>query len=415
MKKLNKTSKFFILTAVVLALSVMLSCVAFGADSGVIKNLKNNSTEAYRAYSWNIQKIHFVKGFDGKVDEAVKGEWDVSATEDESVKAWIQIYSDASTQDEAVDVESYDVRYELFIGSENTIKVPADMSYFFAGFSNLDEVTGFENLDTSAVTSMRGMFSDCKSLEKLDLSKLNTQNVTDMSFMFAGCDKIKEIDFSNFNTEKVVSMNGMFERCKTVKTLDLSSFNVWNVIDTQNMFANCEALANLYVKGVNWVFNSIQNSEKMFWNCYSIKGKIAYDYRKLDVKYSTADYYAIDITATEEVPLQAYITDTIYVGDKRYALDYVGYYTYSQITGYESSDPEIVAVNAEGAMIARKAGRATIRTALKKEGTVTFVIDVHEYPVQPEDVSLLSQIFEVIKGWFEDFMNKIKSLFSFGM
>jgi surface protein len=294
--------------------------------------------------------------------------------------------------------------YNFIIGSQNTEEVIAEARKRLA-----------ENLDTSEVTSMRGMFSDCKSLEKLDLSKLNTQNVIDMSFMFAGCDKIKEIDFSNFNTEKVVSMNGMFERCKTVKTLDLSSFNVWNVIDTQNMFANCEALANLYVKGVNWVFNSIQNSEKMFWNCYSIKGKITYDYRKLDVKYSTADYYAIDITATEEVPLQTYITDTIYVGDKRYALDYVGYYTYSQITGYESSDPEIVAVNAEGAMIARKAGRATIRTALKKEGTVTFVIDVHEYPVQPEDVSLLSQIFGVIKGWFEDFMNKIKSLFSFGM
>ena len=59
MKRLNKASKIFILTAVVLALSVMLSCVAFGADANVVKNYSDGA-EPYADYIWNIRYINIV-------------------------------------------------------------------------------------------------------------------------------------------------------------------------------------------------------------------------------------------------------------------------------------------------------------------------------------------------------------------
>ena len=44
------------------------------------------------------------------------------------------------------------------------------------------------------------MFSDCKSLTSIDLSKINTQNVQNMNGMFNGCKSLISIDLSKFNT-----------------------------------------------------------------------------------------------------------------------------------------------------------------------------------------------------------------------
>ncbi len=414
MKKFNKASKFFFLAAVVLALSVMLSCVAFGADANAVKNYSKGS-EPYAEYIWNVKYINLVNSLDGITGEGVIKSWDISENGDESVKAWIKVDSAVLpqiTEEDAVIVLPHDVRCELFIGAEGEIKAPADMSYFFSDFDNVEKITGLEFLDTSAVTSMKGMFSDCRNLKEIDLSDFDTTNVTDMSFMFSECEKITEIDFTDYKTLKTIYMNYMFSGCKSIKTLNLSSFNVWNVLDTQYMFSNCEKLATLYT-GSDWVFSNIKNSENMFFNCYSIKGKISYDSRKVDVKYSTADYYATDAKVLEEEEIVKYITDTVYVGEVVYALDYVGHYAYNCITGYKTSDNEIVAVSAEGGFKAMAPGRAVIQTSLSKKGTITFVIDVVEYPVQPEDVSLLSQILETIKGWFQKIINFFTGIFKF--
>ena len=45
------------------------------------------------------------------------------------------------------------------------------------------------------------MFQQCNELEYLDLSNFDTSKVTDMSFMFSECYKLKEIKGINkFNT-----------------------------------------------------------------------------------------------------------------------------------------------------------------------------------------------------------------------
>ena len=39
---------------------------------------------------------------------------------------------------------------------------------------------------------MSGMFRDCSSLTKIDLSNFNTKNVIDMAQMFAGCSSLRK-------------------------------------------------------------------------------------------------------------------------------------------------------------------------------------------------------------------------------
>lgn len=100
-------------------------------------------------------------------------------------------------------------------------------------------------MDTSKVTNMSQMFSDCRSLKKLDLSSFDTNKVEDMSKMFSGCSDLKLLNITNFDTSKVTNMNGMFSGCETLEELDLSSFDTTNVKSMNNMFESTESLKSL--------------------------------------------------------------------------------------------------------------------------------------------------------------------------
>ena len=64
---------------------------------------------------------------------------------------------------------------------------------WFKGCDKLTEIQGIENLNTSEVTNMSGMFSGCRSLTSVDLSHFDTKKVTSMSAMFWGCSNLKTV------------------------------------------------------------------------------------------------------------------------------------------------------------------------------------------------------------------------------
>ena len=79
-------------------------------------------------------------------------------------------------------------------------KTGTSTEQMFRNMTNLTEIQGLNNLDTSKSTTMRCMFLDCKSLTSLDVSNFNTANVTDMISMFNGCSNLTSIDLSMFDT-----------------------------------------------------------------------------------------------------------------------------------------------------------------------------------------------------------------------
>lgn len=160
---------------------------------------------------------------------------------------------------------------------EQPLKLEGDFQYWFEyvkdpqnqRLTNLTEVSGLDNIDTSKVTNMRGMFYASK-ITSLDLSTWNTSSVTDMSYMFtdmfsdgndgllnvggkfaansknvkdmtymfngcAGLSKIKGIE--NLNTTSVISMENMFHGDYNLTELDLSHFNTENVTNMQDMLS----------------------------------------------------------------------------------------------------------------------------------------------------------------------------------
>ena len=58
---------------------------------------------------------------------------------------------------------------------------------------------------------MSEMFQECNELEYLDLSNFDSSNVTDMGFMFSECHKLKEIKgISNFRSIKIINSFNFF-------------------------------------------------------------------------------------------------------------------------------------------------------------------------------------------------------------
>ena len=115
-----------------------------------------------------------------------------------------------------------------------------DLSYY-SSLENLD----LSSFNTSNVTNMGHMFSNCSSLTSLDLSGFNTSNVTNMYGMFEECSSLTTLDLNSFNTSNVTDMEHMFSYCSSLTGLDLSSFNTSNVISMTFIFRDCTSINNL--------------------------------------------------------------------------------------------------------------------------------------------------------------------------
>lgn len=119
--------------------------------------------------------------------------------------------------------------------------------------------------DTSSVTDMGCMFSDCESLKELDLSGWDTSKVTDMWGMFDGCKQLKELNISGWDTSKVTDMWSMFNDCESLEELDLSDWNTSRVTNMSFMFNGCKSLEKLNLSG--WNTSRVTNMQYMFNKC----------------------------------------------------------------------------------------------------------------------------------------------------
>ena len=104
------------------------------------------------------------------------------------------------------------------------------------------------------------------------MENLNTSKVLFMNGMFNYCMSLASIDLSHFDTSNVIDMSAMFLSCISLTTLDLSSFNTSHVRNMSTMFYNCSNLVTIYV-GANWSTECVTESRLMFDFCRAIEGE----------------------------------------------------------------------------------------------------------------------------------------------
>lgn len=195
----------------------------------------------------------------------------------------------------------------VFFDSSFKSARPTSTYSWFTRMTNLQSIGGIDNLNTSNVTNMHGMFQGCGKLTSLDVSKFDTSKVTDMSWMFFGCYGLTDLDLSKFDTSKVTDMQHMFCACNKLTNLDVSNFDTSKVTDMQQMFASCFNLTSLDLSSFNT--SGVTNMYYMFWACKSLT---SLDLRNFDTSkvtnmqqmfYSCLELQSLDLSSfnTSEV------------------------------------------------------------------------------------------------------------------
>lgn len=173
---------------------------------------------------------------------------------------------------------------------------PKSCDQWFYLFEGLTKIEHLDYLNTSEVENMGSMFSNCTSLETLDLSSFNTEKVTNMSEMFVGstnlrtiklpkgfigsnvtnlnatfrgCASLTELDLSGSNAEKVKNMGSMFYGCVALSNLNLSGFKTGSLTDMRYLFSSCQSLESLDLSGFNT--ENVTSMESVFSQCSSLR------------------------------------------------------------------------------------------------------------------------------------------------
>lgn len=113
------------------------------------------------------------------------------------------------------------------------------------------------------------------------MSNWNTSNLLNMEYMFESCKSLKNINLL-FDTSKVTLMNGMFSDCHSLTSVDLSHFDTSNVVDINCLFSECYALSLINLTNVNFcntttyfgMFDNISDTGDIIYNNNSIRQEI---------------------------------------------------------------------------------------------------------------------------------------------
>lgn len=92
--------------------------------------------------------------------------------------------------------------------------------------------------NTSSVTNMSGLFSNCSYLETVDLSLIDTSNVTGTGLinLFNYCAALTSIDLSSFDFQQITSFAGMFTGCQNA-VINLGTNGSPNLTNIASMFS----------------------------------------------------------------------------------------------------------------------------------------------------------------------------------
>ncbi len=171
---------------------------------------------------------------------------------------------------------------------------PSGINYWFRNLQNLEEVTGLGFISTTNITILDAMFDYCINLRDIEFTST-----------YSGV-------IYRFQTSGITSMFGMFSNCKSLRTLDLSTFDTQNVTRTATMFQYCSSLQTILV-GNDWNMSKVtgNNGRDMFDGCKSLCGKIKYSSSKTDQTYANTNNYLLPHTNTKNSYATMYNSTTL--------------------------------------------------------------------------------------------------------
>lgn len=213
---------------------------------------------------------------------------------------------------------------------------PTRTDYWFHSFYNMTSIDGLEYLNTSEVTTMYDMFSNCELLQSLSgIENFDVSKVVDMESMFSSCKSLESLDISRWDMGQVTNAYDMFGYCSKLasitgiedidvsnlqmasymfsgtplKNLDLSRWNTANLTYILSMFDSCESLETLNLSG--WNTDHLTTLSSTFSYCTSLKNIIGIeDFNTENVVYMS--YLFSGCNALESLDLSKWKTSNVW-------------------------------------------------------------------------------------------------------
>ena len=184
-------------------------------------------------------------------------------------------------------IKDYDNTYEEGRVPPDMLQIRIDQDnsceYLFYKYTGTtdDFIANFSKLDTSKVTNMNSMFSNCKNLTIVP--QLNTSKVTNMNSMFYGCENLTTM--SQLDTNKATNMNYMFCNCYSLEKIDITKLAdtpyAFDRNENYYIFENCHSLKTIIIRTMDEVPII---TDTLFNGCYHFKGTVNATYNPNGLK-----------------------------------------------------------------------------------------------------------------------------------
>ena len=169
----------------------------------------------------------------------------------------------------SMDVHPYALHVkEVVFDASFASQRPTNMAGWFHGMVLLTKLTNLQNLNTSQVTDMSGLFSGCIRLTNVDLSVWNVSKVQKLDRLFYECEKLETVNLTGWNTASLTSAKEMFEDCDKLTSVSMYGWTNTVMKDFSYMFQDCSTVTSLDLR--NFRTPAATNMKGMFQNCSSL-------------------------------------------------------------------------------------------------------------------------------------------------
>lgn len=158
---------------------------------------------------------------------------------------------------------------------DSTPYAPKSMRELFKDFTELNDIDGLYNWDTSQTNDMLSLFHNCTSLLKADLENWDTHSVEYFNSMFNSCTGLQTVNLTiNTAGKNDVNMQNMFNNCTHDPITVTIKGDFSRISKSANMFNQCYKLNNLNLNHISLEPDSSSNElkkantgSKPFQNC----------------------------------------------------------------------------------------------------------------------------------------------------
>ena len=176
-----------------------------------------------------------------------------------------------STDNSILPVYAWFTNYTLYYYSASpTIYLNEDLTGMFTNLSKLNDISGFEYLDSSKTENTSGLFAYTQVSDYSPISNWDLSSMKNMSSLFKGTPVSDLTPLANWDLSNVENISSMFANCTSVTDLTpIANWNVSNIKNMSSLFYNFSGITTL--TGLeNWNVSNVEDMSSTFAGVYGI-------------------------------------------------------------------------------------------------------------------------------------------------